>query len=225
MKRSVMKTRNVLAMCAVGLSMLVATQVSAQEQKTSTESHLSPKLGVKGGINFTNLYVDNVKDENVKVGYNVGLFAKLPVTRGFSIQPELLYSSKGAKLSYSNFLQGSGEYRFNLDYLELPVLAVFNVAPNLNIHVGPYIGYLAHVNIKDVDDNGTINGVKELNADNFRRFDYGVAGGIGFDIQNFTIGARYNYGLQEVGKSGSLSGQLTTNSKNSAASVYIGLGF
>ncbi|MFI5193226.1 MAG: porin family protein [Chitinophagales bacterium] len=199
--------------------------VSAQEQQTSTESDLRPKFGIKGGLNLTNLYVDNVSDEHMKAGFNAGIFAKLPVTRGFSIQPELLYSLKGAKDTYNNIVQGSGEYRFNLGYVELPVLAVINLARNFNLQAGGYAAYLVAANVKDVDNQGNINGATDLNADNFQRFDYGLAGGLAFDIENMTIGARYNYGLGNIGKSGSLSGDLTKNSKNAGLSIYLGFGF
>jgi hypothetical protein len=76
-----------------------------------------------------------------------------------------------------------------------------------------------------VNDNGDIQGATELNADNFNRWDYGLAGGIGFDIENFSLGARYNYGLHEIGKSGNLSGDLTKDSKNAGFSIYAGFGF
>jgi hypothetical protein len=161
----------------------------------------------------------------MKVGWNAGFFAKLPVARGFSIQPELSYTSKGAKEKYNNFVEGQGEYRFNLNYVELPVLAVFNVAKNFNLHVGPYVSYLAGVNIKDMKDNGTIHEIAELDAENFNRFDYGLVGGLGIDISNFTLGARYNYGLREIGKDGNITSQLLKNSKNSAISLYLGIGF
>ncbi|HMH33176.1 MAG TPA: porin family protein [Puia sp.] len=197
----------------------------AQEQQTSAESNLRPKLGIKGGVNFTSLYVANVTDEHMKTGFNAGIFAKFPITTGFSIQPELLYSTKGAKDSYSNFAQGSGEYRFNLNYIELPVLAVVNLARHFNLHAGGYAAYLVGANVKNVDNHGTITGATELNADNFHRWDLGIAGGLGFDVENFTIGARYNYGLSNIGKSGSLSGDLTQNSKNAGVSVYLGFGF
>lgn len=224
MKTNILSMNKAIKLFTIAGALLVATAAVAQEQQTTTESSLSPKFGIKGGINLSNLYVDDVKDENMKVGLNVGFFAKLPLTRGFSIQPELLYSNKGAKETYDNVL-GKGEYRFNLDYVELPVLAVINLGKNFNIQGGGYISYLAAVNIKDLDNDGTITNVKDLNAENFNRIDYGLAGGFGVDIQNFTIGARYNYGLREVGKSGSLSGDLTKNSKNSAINVYLGFAF
>jgi hypothetical protein len=214
-------------MCAALLSaaFLTGTSAFAQEQQTPDESDLSPKFGIKGGVNLTNMYVQDVSDENMKVGFNAGFFFKLPVTKGISIQPELLYASKGAKETYNNFIEGEGEYRFNLNYIELPVLAVFNVAKNFNLHVGPYVSYLAAANIKDLKDDGTMDEITELDAENFNRVDYGVAGGLGIDLSNFTIGARYSYGLRDIGKSGSLSGQLTKDSRNSAISLYIGVGF
>jgi Outer membrane protein beta-barrel domain len=206
-----------------GLTMLVMG-AAAQEQKTVTENSISSKFGIRAGVNLTNLYVDDVDDENMKVGLNAGVYAKLPVTKGISIQPELNYSSKGAKLTYNNILQGKGEYRYNLNYIELPVLAVFNVGKNFNLHAGGYAAYLVDANIKDLNDDGTVQGIADFNTDNFNRFDYGVVGGLGFDIQNVTLGARYNYGLNEIGEKG-LSGQLTKNSKNAGFNFFIGLAF
>ncbi|MEO5996830.1 MAG: porin family protein [Chitinophagaceae bacterium] len=211
---------------AVVLTVLfsLAIGVSAQEQQTSMEKSLTPKFGVKGGLNLSNLYVDNADDENLKAGINLGLYAKIPLFRGLSIQPELIYSGKGSKLTYNNFLLGKGEYRFNLNYVEVPVLLVVNVAKNLNIQGGGYVSYLASANIKDLKNDGTIENIKDLNAGNFNRFDYGLVGGVGIDVMNFTIGARYNYGLNKVGDTG-LSGQLTKNAKNSVIGLYIGFGF
>jgi hypothetical protein len=210
----------------VSLCALVFSQnVYSQEQETSSETDISPKFGIKGGVNLTNMYVSDVEDENMKVGAHGGFFAKIPLVRGLSIQPELLYSGKGSKVTYNNALYGRGEYRFNLHYIETPLSLVINLARNFNIHGGAYAAYLAGVNITDMEKDGTINDIRTLNADNFNRFDYGLLGGLAVDIQNFTIGARYNYGLREIGKSGSLSGNLTRNSKNSALAFYVGLGF
>lgn len=201
---------------------LFTNNLHAQEQRTGWETSRTPKVLIRGGLNLSNLYVNDVEDENLKAGLNIGIGVKLPVSQGFSVQPELLYSMKGAQLNYNNVL-GSGKYKYNLEYLEVPVAAVFNVSRNFNIHLGPYVGFLLSARVKDVDQDGNINGVTELDKDNFRTTDYGLFGGIGFDIQNFTLGARYNYGLQEIGRTG-LAGELTRNSKNSVLSFYIGVG-
>jgi hypothetical protein len=225
MKTRKVNVRNLMAAIAVSFGVLITGSASAQQQQTSAENGLSTKWGLKAGLNLANLYVDDVKDENFKAGFNAGLYAKLPVTRGFSIQPELLYSNKGAKLTYdAGIFGGEGEYRFNLHYVELPVMAVINVVKNFNIHAGPYVSYLAGANITRLNDDNEVSEISDLKADNFNRIDYGLAGGIGIDIQNLTIGARYNYGLREIGESG-LSGEVTKNSKNSVINVYLGFAF
>jgi hypothetical protein len=209
----------------MAMSLLVPAGAFAQEQQTTADSGLTAKFGIKGGVNLTSLYVANVSSEHMKVGFNAGIFAKLPVTRGFSIQPELLYSVKGAKDDYNNLVEGSGEYRFNLGYVELPLLAVVNLGPNFNLQAGGYAAYLVSATVKDVNNDGTVNGATELNADNFQRWDFGLAAGLGFDVENFTLGARYNYGLTHIGRSGNLSADLMQNSKNAGVSIYIGFGF
>lgn len=141
-----------------------------------------------------------------------------------SIQPELLYTSKGSKLTYDN-LFGSGEFRFNLNYVELPVLAVINLAKNFNLQAGAYAGYLVNANIKKLNNEGETSDIADFNEDDFNRFDFGLVGGLGLDIQNFTIGARYNYGLKEVGNNDEIAGQVLGDSKNSAISLYLGLAF
>ena len=99
------------------------------------------------------------------------------------------------------------------------------MAKNFNLHVGGYAAYLAGANIKQLKSNGDLNTIADLKADDFNRFDFGLLGGLGVDVQNFTIGARYNYGLRDVGKSGNITSDALRNSKNSAVSVYVGLGF
>lgn len=196
---------------------VVSNPPSAQEV-----SRRNPTFGIKGGINLNNLYVDNVTDQNMKVGANVGLYAKLPVATGFAVQPEITYSMKGSQTTYNSVL-GSGKYRFNLDYLEVPVAAVVNIAPNFNIHAGPYVAFLLSAKVKDVDANGTVNGVTQLNTDNFHSTDWGLFGGLGFDIGGATLGARYTKGFQEVGKPGATSNFLQ-NAKNSGFTFYVGIG-
>lgn len=214
-----------IALLSLSAFFLLCTAVKAQEQQTSSETAMATKFGIKGGLNLTNLHSNNFADNHLKAGFNAGIFSKIPVTPGFSIQPELLYSVKGNKSDYSNFVEGSGEYRFNLGYIELPLLAVVNLAKNFSIHGGGYAGYLVMADIKDVNNNGNINGITDLNADNFNRWDFGLAGGAAFDIENFTIGARYNYGLVNVGKSGNLSQSLLGSAKNNGLSIYLGFGF
>ncbi|KYP15230.1 porin family protein [Flavihumibacter sp. CACIAM 22H1] len=216
--------RKLAVLCATAGAILGTQQTQAQQQEVGG-SGLSPRFGVKAGLNLSNFYSDEVNDNNLKAGLHAGVYAKLPVFQGFSIQPELLYSNKGSKRSYDNAIFGQGEYRTNLHYIEMPVLGVVNLAKNFNIHAGPYVSYLAGANITDLDADGSVEELAELNPENLNRFDYGVAAGFGIDLGPTTIGARYTVGLREVGKSGSLAGEAFRDTKNSNISIFIGVGF
>jgi hypothetical protein len=196
----------------------------SQEHTPATEDKPAATFGIKAGINLSSLYVNDVKDQNVKGGLVGGFYAKLPIAPGLSLQPELLYLSKGAKVTYDNLLMGQGEYQFNLNYIELPLTLIVNVTKNFNINAGGYAAYLTSASIKNVKD-GNMVGVTNLTADNFNRLDYGLVGGVGIDVDNLGFGLRYNYGLKEVGQSGNLSGDLTKNSKNSTLSITFSISF
>ncbi len=215
---------SIIGSAVFSLIMLSAVNVNAQEQQASYEGGMKPKIGVKGGLNLSNFYVDEVDSRNMKPGLNLGLFAKIPVARGFSIQPEILYSSKGSRITYDNVIFGQGEYNYNLNYIELPLLAVINLGRSFNLHAGGYAAYLTSANIKE-KEAGINDEVARFNAENFNRFDYGLVGGLGVDVDNFTIGARYNYGLNDIGRSGNLTSTALRNARHSVISLYVGFGF
>jgi len=212
-----MKTTKIFLLSA--MFVMAFSLAQAQDDKPA------PKFGIKGGINLSNLYAGDVGDENLKVGLNLGLMAKMPINNGFAIQPEVIYSSQGSRINYNNSILGKGEYRFNLNYVQVPVLAVVNIGEYFNIHVGPYISFLTSANIKELESDGDIDDIRDLDVDDFNRVDYGFAGGVAFETKGFTAGARYNYGLKEVGKSGTISGEATDNMKNSFGTVYVGFTF
>jgi hypothetical protein len=193
-----------------------------------------PAFGVKGGLNLSTLFVndDNINKSNWKAGYHAGLFVKVPLTTVLAVQPEVLYSSMGSKVIYGGSgLEQTlgirpGEVRFNLNYVQVPILFVVNIGA-INVHAGPYASYLLNANVKNLQsgsdfiNSGTL---LELSENDFQRVDYGLAAGIGFDLQNVKVGARYNYGLHEIGDGG-IAGRLTGNARNSVAQVFVGFGF
>ena len=227
-RKIMLKDYGVGKLAGIGLALLLLIgtgQVKAQS------SNPGPKFGVKAGLNFSQLYVDqaNAEDENMKVGYHFGIFGKVPLTDFLAIQPEVLYSNVGSKITYggsdlANLLGiEPGEVRFNLNYVQVPLALAINIGP-LNVHAGPYLSYLVSANVKDLKSSDlSTTDIKELKTEDFNRFDYGIMGGVGFDVRGVTVGARYNYGLREVGKSG-LAGELTDKSKNSVAQIYLGFG-
>ena len=138
------------------------------------------KIGVKAGPNFSN-FSGGTSDINYKsrTSLHAGLLAELKLLENFSIQPELLYSSQGAKVD------GIGD--FNLDYVALPVMAKFYLMTDkLSIEAGPQFSFLVNDPQKAYDNE---------------EFDFAVAGGLGLNItKRIFVSARYVVGLSEVSK-------------------------
>jgi hypothetical protein len=177
--------------------------------------------GIKGGLNLTNLYIDDVSDENARLGFNAGVFGQWELAEAFGIQPEILYSSKGAKAEY-DIVGFEGENKFNLSYIDVPILAVFKIGESFEIHAGPYFSYLLGANISTDGDLG--EGVDEVDKDNLSETDFGLSGGVAFGSEQTKVGLRYNHGLKEVADSDAAR-TLLGDAKNSALQLYVSFGF
>ena len=103
-------------------------------------------IGVKGsaqlaGEKFSGAGV-TVSTDNI-VGFQAGLMVNVPISDQLSIRPQLLYSTKGFKLS-SGALGGVGEAKAGINYLELPIQLAYSFKAgdgNLVIGAGPYAAY------------------------------------------------------------------------------------
>jgi len=176
------------------------------------------RAGIKGGLNVSNLYIDDIHDENARYGFNVGVYGQVLSSDVFAIQPELLFSTKGTKAFYDGIVEQTIKY--NLNYLDLPVLAVFKLGNSAEIHVGPYASYLLNANVSYSGD--IANGDDEIDKDNLKSFDYGLVGGFGLNFGAVQVGARYNYGLVKIADSNAAE-LLLGDSKNSVAQLYLSL--
>lgn len=195
----------------------VVTQINAQNSIT----------GIKGGLNLSSLSTDGNSDKNLNPGFHAGVFTKIPLSESLSIQPELLYSGKGIKLNFDESAVADGEAKFNLNYVDLPVKLVFNLAEDFSFEVGPYVSYLLGAN---VDTDGEVFGADissedELDRDHFNTFDYGFTAGLGFDFDPMIVGFNYNLGLKQVADDDDVSYDLIGDAKNMVIQAYVGFKF
>ena len=204
-----MKNSKKLIFASLVLSFMNFTSAQAQEK--------TPSYGFKGGLNFSNFYTDNVDDSNILTGFNAGLYAKFPITNSIAIQPEINYTTKGSEQIYDNAIV-QGTSKFNINYIEVPILLVANLTDNFNVHVGPYAAYM--VSGKTSNDSNFGSSESELNTDDFNKFDAGISGGVGVDLDVVNFGVRYNYGLTKIGKDNNFT---SSDAKNSVFNVYVGL--
>ncbi len=200
---------------------------------TAQNEDPAPRFGVKGGLNLSSLFVNdpNVESSTWKAGYHAGVYLKIPLTHLLSIQPEVLYSNTGSRFRYGNSGLGQalgvqpGTVRFDLGYLQVPVLFMIHLGP-FNVHAGPYAAYLLNANL-DHEISNDISGnanILNLNQTDFQRFDYGVAAGVGYDLRKFRLGVRYNHGSGQL-DDGGIADRLTGNARNAVAQVYAGFSF
>ena len=170
------------------LIIFIATGIGAFANAQKTKQDEGIKLGIKGGLNISNLMGD-VEDVAIRTSIHAGLVAEIIVSDNFSIQPELLYSGQGASATF----EGGG--RFKLDYITLPVLAKFPIAKSLSIETGPQVGFLISGKYKDNDSNDKIEDVKTI--------DFGLNAGLNYELNNGVFfQARYNLGLTDIGVAG-----------------------
>lgn len=144
-------------------------------------------FGIKAGLNFNDIKDISVSSSGVswnKTGWHAGLVLQAKLPLGFAFQPELLYSVKN---------YGSKEYKFDLNYIELPLnlqwgIDLLIIRPF--VMASPYISYLAGVGGEATKWNKD----KKLN-----NFDYGFGLGFGLDLWKLQITGKYNWGFGTLG--------------------------
>src|SRR5512143_1888562 len=118
------------------------------------------RMGIKAGANVANVngnFADNVSNWKSQVGFCGGLFLELNLGRILTLQPEVLYTMKGAEATVvEGTLTGTGKLRF--DYLEIPLLLKLRI-PTGPIHpfvfAGPAVGFDLSAKFKDITGGST----------------------------------------------------------------------
>ena len=212
--------KKLIALSLSFASLLISNSILAQE----TSDRILPRIGLKGGVNLSNFFTQDIDDENALIGFNAGVFIKMPLAKSFSVQPELYFTTKGSEVSYNN-LFASGNARFRLSYLELPVLLVWNINSNFNIHSGPCIAYLLSGDVTNESSAPLFDFEKNIDVNDYNRMDASVAVGAAIDIRKISLGARYNYGVTTIGKERDYLGNTYRfpDAKNSVLNVYVAL--
>ncbi len=164
------------------------------------------KFGIKAGLNYANQTGSDITinsgnyDKEAITSYHAGLVAEIKVTDGFSVQPELLYSTQGATYKYA-----ATEFKNELGYLSIPVLAKFNLNKTVSLDLGPQASFL----------------LSERNNVDFKEsetFEFGVAGGLTLNVtKSIFLQGRYVLGLTEASKDADV--------KNSVVQISAGFKF
>jgi opacity protein-like surface antigen len=185
------------------------------------------EFGIKGGLNSSNFSGDTEgMDLKDKIGFNVGAFVAIKLSDKLTLQPEVLYSTQGPKAvnvtAPVDDMLFTGDIKFKLSYINVPVMVKYYVADKFNLEAGPQIGFLTSAKTSTKLD-GYSQTVDQDIKDSFESIDFGLNFGAGYDFtKNVFAGIRYNLGLANIAKT-----QPGDNSKvhNSVFSLSVGYKF
>jgi hypothetical protein len=175
------------------------------------QAQVAIDLGVKGGVAVAKASFDpEPTDINLKsrTGFVGGGFATFHVGELFFVQPEVLYSQKGAK--EEDTIEGTSvAAKLKLDYLEIPVLFGAEFQPEGSkimprVFAGPMVAF--EMSCKLTGEGGGYSVDADCDSADVgidtKSVDFGVVfgAGLGFALENFKIivDGRYNLGLTNL---------------------------
>ncbi|QIE60100.1 PorT family protein [Rasiella rasia] len=181
-------------LCIAVIALVSMFQINAQEETI--------EIGAKAGLNFSSLTGD-LDETKARTSLHLGVMVEIPMTEKLSIQPELLFSSQGAKTDDTSLI---------FSYLNIPVLAKYYVTEELSIEAGPQFGYLLSAKfeletLNDTNPNPNTSGESASTKaaekvdikDDVKSIDFGLNIGLGYKMDNgINFGARYALGLANV---------------------------
>lgn len=175
-------------------------------------------FGPKVGINFSSLnHVGDGLSSSSKVGYTAGGFARVRVSH-FFIQPEVYYNYLNSDVSGTT-TSGGVTTNVNLTVksndLVIPVLLGAIVGEdklNFRVYAAPLISF----NLS----NSGYTGIDNIKTANYNNSQWGGLVGIGVDLANITLDARYQaqFTAATDGDNNSITGQV----KNSQFQFAVG---
>ena len=167
-------------------------------------------LGLKGGLNISNLSVDAPDDPDFafdsQTDFLFGAFAQFGIGSKFAIQPEVFYSQNGAKTKNDD-----PSIKLNLNYIRVPVLLVARLSSRESpmypiLYAGPQVAFETRCQVTGEDDGVSVSfdcDSPELDdALRTKTTDFGLVFGGGFEILysrlTVQLDARYNLGLTNL---------------------------
>jgi len=157
------------------------------------------KLGVKAGLNFSQLRSDNKWfNADTKAGYQAGLWGRVGIG-SFHVQPEAYFTSKSASIHPDISSQlGKGDVKFT--NIDIPILLgkKFNLGlVNAKLQAGPLFSFVINEknpyakSVKDTYNNALTDYKKQFSS---------LVFGTGIDVLSFSVDLRYELGLGNISK-------------------------
>ena len=142
------------------------------------------QFGAKVGVDMTNFWGKDV-EHGMKPNYQAGLVMEYKFNPNFAIAPEVVFASQGGK-----FNVGDVKLNYTTNYINVPVMLKYYVAPTFSIDFGPQVGFIVYSKQKFGDEKPI--DIKDLT----KSVDFGLGLGGTYNLtDNAFVQARYTMGL------------------------------
>ena len=155
------------------VAMAFATLTASAQAEAGTLT-LKPLVGIN---------VANITDSggDAKVGLAAGAELGYQLNESFAVTAGAIYSMQGAK---------NDGYKLNLDYINIPILANYYITKGLAVKAGIQPAFKVKSEAVYEGVSGDVEGIKS--------FDLSIPVGLSYEISDFVIDARYNWGMTKV---------------------------
>ena len=187
---------------------MMLMSVGAFAQNEVGQLTLQPKVG----MNISTVTGDG-DGKKAKVGLVAGVEAEYGIAENFGIAFGALYSMEGCKQKHelwgNGVLLGSNTLNYNLDYINIPILAQYYPIHGLAVKAGVQPAFNVRHKVGG-DGSGTIEDVKTFN--------FSIPVGLSYEYESFVLDARYNIGITKLVKN-------ADQGRNSTFSITLGYKF
>ena len=167
-------------------ALMVAT-LSANAQNEVGQWSIKPMAGVNLAT------MTKTTDSKMRVGLAAGAEFAVGAAENFELSFGALYSMQGVK-GKGDVAGVSVDETLKLDYINIPILANYYVAPGLAIKAGVQPGF--NIKKKAKVEAGGMS--EEATIDDVKGFALSIPVGLSYEFSNFVIDARYNWGLTKA---------------------------
>ena len=177
------------------LTMLLTT-LSAMAQREEGDFLVQPRVGM-------NIATLSDADKSI-VDLHFGVEAEYMVSDQLSLSVGALVSNQGAKYDIFDEDNGRNNYKVDLDYVQVPLMASYYVLPGLAVKAGVQPGFKMRAKAKldnatvDLDELYTMDRMLTGEDVKVSTFDLSIPVGISYEYKNVVLDARYNWGLLKV---------------------------
>jgi hypothetical protein len=205
----------------IALMCMLLTAGAAMAQKRFT-------FGPKIGVDYTHFWGKDAAHGG-QLNYQAGVFMEYRFTNRFSIAPEVVFAAQGGKYDYNDFqdihnpMLGPIDVNLtdNINYINIPVMFKFYVAPSLSIDLGPQLGINVYSKYTFESRDKALDYKKTYDQkDRTKTIDVGVGLGLTYNIaKDVFVQGRYTMGVTDVFEDG------WDKAKNGNAQIAIGYRF